>query len=69
MAKDDLTRPVNDLLMSYMRSAGTDTASAIRDVLTELMHVCDHNSLDFHWRVESATKVYNEECALRDAQS
>jgi hypothetical protein len=36
-------------------------AGAVRDVLTELLHVCDRHELDFAEREHQAMQVYIEE--------
>jgi len=47
-SKDDIRTALRVLLRGYMRFAGTDRKSAICDLLTELMHLCNSYHLDFH---------------------
>ena len=37
------------------------TKGAIRDILTDMMHICKEQGIDFDERLESAREVYNEE--------
>ena len=61
-AKDDLATPLCDLLAKYHTEAGSTSHGAIRDCLTELMHICqDSHSIDFDERLEAAREVYREE--------
>lgn len=58
---DELMRPLARLIGEYGKRAGTDTAGAVRDVLTELMHHCDRLGLDFDEWLGVARDVYAEE--------
>jgi len=60
-AKDDIRTPLEKMLKDYGCSAGTDLSCAIRDLLTELMHICDDSRLDFAGRLHLARKVYRQE--------
>ena len=60
-AKDDIRTPLEKMLKNYGCSAGTDLGSAIRDLLTELMHVCDDDRVNFAGRLHLARKVYRQE--------
>jgi hypothetical protein len=60
-ARDDIRTPLEQLLQSYRHSAGTDLSCAVRDLLTELMHLCDFYHLDFAGRIRLAGEVYHEE--------
>ena len=59
--KDDIRTPLKKMLKDYGCSAGADLGSAIRDLLTELMHVCDDDRVDFAGRLHLARKVYRQE--------
>jgi len=39
--------------------------SAIRDMLTDIMHLCKERKIDFNLRVEKAGEVFTEENILR----
>ena len=60
-AKDDIRTPLEQMLKSYGRLAGTDLGCAIRDLLTEMMHLCDDNRLDFAGRLRAARETYRQE--------
>lgn len=60
-AKDDIRASLEQMLKSYRCSAGTDLSCAIRDLLTELMHLCDFYDLDFAGRIRLAGEVYHQE--------
>ena len=60
-AKDDIRTPLEQMLKSYGHSAGADLRCAIRDLLTELMHLCDDNRLDFAGRLRAARETYRQE--------
>ena len=40
---------------------GTDLRGAMRDLLTDVLHLCAHQQISFDILVEAATEVYNEE--------
>ena len=60
-AKDDIRAPLERMLKNHAHSAGTDLSCAVRDLLTELMHLCDSYHLDFAGRIRLAAEVYHEE--------
>jgi len=60
-AKDDIRTPLEEMLSSYGDLAGTDRNCAIRDLLTELMHLCDDSRLDFAGRLRAARETYRQE--------
>jgi len=60
-AKDDIRTPMENMLRSYGDSAGTDLSCAIRDLLTELMHLCDDSRTDFASRLRAARDTYRQE--------
>jgi len=64
-ARDDIRTGLRALLRDYMNAAGTSQSGAVRDLLTELMHLCDSRGLDFSGRVRLALEVYREESAIR----
>ena len=45
----------------YGRAAGVNLNCAVRDLLTELMHLCNSYHLDFAGRIRLAGEVYREE--------
>ena len=60
-AKDDIRTPLEETLTDYSQSAGADLGCAIRDLLTELIHLCDDNRLDFADRLRAARETYRQE--------
>jgi hypothetical protein len=44
-----------------MRLAGTNRSGAVRDLLTELMHLCNSYHLNFAGRIRLAGEVYRQE--------
>ena len=60
-ARDDIRTALRVLLQGYMRLAGTNRSGAVRDLLTELMHLCNSYHLDFAGRVCLAGEVYHQE--------
>ena len=60
-SKDDIRTALRVLLQGYMRLAGTSRSGAVRDLLTELMHLCNSYHLDFAGRIRLAGEVYREE--------
>jgi predicted RNA-binding protein associated with RNAse of E/G family len=38
-----------------------DMSAAIRDLLTDLIHICDEEGIDIQSRLNDAEKVFNEE--------
>jgi hypothetical protein len=68
-AKDDIRTPLEKILRSYTHSAGTDPGCTIRDLMTELMHLCDGSRLSFVALLRAAREVYHQECAERRRSS
>jgi len=65
--KDDIQGPLIDLLFDYEKSAGVNTRSAMRDLLTEMMHLCESFAtnkmpLDFDEILRDAREVFEQEC-------
>ena len=65
---DDVQAGLLVLIRQHEKLAGTDKSGAFRDVLTDLMHVCDELGLAFDARLEGAREVYEEEKQERMAQ-
>jgi hypothetical protein len=59
--RDDIRTPLQVLLQGYMRLAGTNRSGAVRDLLTELMHLCNSYHLNFAGRIHLAGEVYRQE--------
>lgn len=57
----DLRAEVRRLVDESQRRDGTDMDAAIRDVLTELMHLADENGIDIQDRLDAAIAVAREE--------
>ena len=49
------------ILTKIAENNGTTASDAIRDLLTDLRHVCDHERLDFAYHDRAAHQVYLEE--------
>ena len=63
VANDNIKPLVNKLITDVDAKIGSGHASAVRDILTELMHICKDMNINFEERVESSTEVYLEENA------
>lgn len=59
--KDDIRSLLDTMLRRYASSAGTDLSGAIRDLLTEVMHLCDDSRVDFEDRLITAGEVHQQE--------
>lgn len=57
LLKDELA----NLLLRYGTEEGCDEKSAVRDLLTEVIHLCQERGLDFDDRVMQAEEVVEEE--------
>ena len=57
----DLGYEVRRLISLHSDLAGTTLRGAIRDVLTEVAHVCHRHDIDFDERVDAAAEVAAEE--------
>ena len=63
-AKDDLKPELRKLLTAYARAAGTDTAGAIRDCMTDLIAICGDSGCNAEERFQAAFDVFDEEASL-----
>lgn len=63
--KDVLRGPLTRFIDEHAERTGTDFPCAVRDVITELLHICDERLLDFAEREAAAREVYLEELAER----
>lgn len=57
----DLGYEVRRLISTYSDIEGTSRAGAIRDVLTEIAHLCRESDIDFDERVDAAAEIAQEE--------
>ncbi len=55
------TEKITPVVNKYKKSDGTDDQSAVRDILTDLLHFCEKNNLDFNKLVEHAMEVFDQE--------
>jgi len=58
------TKKVNPMIAvvnDYVRRDGTHISEAIRDVLTDLMHLCENQKISFEDRVSNAREVFVQE--------
>ena len=58
---DDISNLVTKVIGTIRTSVGVSTYSAVRDLLTQLMHYCAKRGHNFETLVERATEVYEEE--------
>jgi len=54
------------LILRYKDEGSPDNRAAVRDILTDILHYCDEEAIDFPEILDSATEVYNEEKDLYD---
>lgn len=66
MPKDNLRKPLKKFLKKYKNNCGTDLQGAIRDVMTELAHICAKKQFNIEERFDAAMEVFYEECELRE---
>ena len=52
---------MGSLISRRARMDGTDCSGAIRDLLTDIRHLCDSKGIDFHERLDASYEVYLEE--------
>jgi hypothetical protein len=45
----------------YKKADGTDDKSAVRDILTDLLHFCNKHNIDFNERLLGANEVFDQE--------
>lgn len=57
----NLREALRQLLREYAKDTGCSESDAIRDVLTDLQHLCDEQGLDFIERTTASTAVYCDE--------
>lgn len=57
-------KELGELIQKAIEKGETDTAGSVRDVITDLLHYCDQNGIDFHDRLDSATEVFKEELSM-----
>lgn len=50
-------------LRYYLNGAAPDNNLAVRDLLADLRHYCDANTIDFYAELEAANRHYTEEVA------
>lgn len=58
-----LLKDLRDTIERYCEEQGTETEATIRDVLTDLRHLCDVHDLDFGEIDRRAYEGYCEECS------
>jgi hypothetical protein len=52
-------RTMQNNLLNYLEGAmGCTIDAAVRDVLTDLQHICTSQNIDFEERLETATDIY-----------
>lgn len=52
---------LNNLIVAYAQQEGTDSGSALRDALTDLMHIAKFQGFDFDECMNAARDVFAEE--------
>lgn len=53
--------PMIAVVNNYIRRDGTYISAAVRDILTDLMHLCEAKKINFEDRVRSAREVFVQE--------
>lgn len=54
-------------LIKFAQEHGECTIEgAIRDILTDMMHICEEQAIDLDDRLESAREVYDEEINMEE---
>jgi len=59
-----MKKPSNSLItliLKYKDTDSSDNRTAVRDILTDILHYCDEEAINFPEVLEEATEVYNEE--------
>ena len=59
--KDDTMHLLEATIEKYGTAGETSTESAIRDLLTDLRHYCDHHEIAFEDCLDGSLDVYVEE--------
>lgn len=60
MSKENQLQPLLDSAIEE----GIEKGPAVRDILTDVMHLCDKHGLHFQKVLEGASEVYKEERGL-----
>ena len=61
-------KELSDLIQVAVEKGETDTSGAVRDVITDLLHFCEQNDIDFSDRLSNATTVFEEEQSLESEE-
>lgn len=64
ISESSTLKELTEFIQRATEKGETDTVGAVRDVITDLLHYCDQNGIDFHDRLGSATEVFNEELSV-----
>lgn len=56
-----LAERVYSLISDVKKEEGTDASCAIRDILSEIIHICDAHGIDPDDRFDAAIEVVREE--------
>jgi len=59
--KDKIRPIVCDAIEKIVLTSGTNEQGAMRDIITEIMQICDEKKLNFEFLLGGATEVYEEE--------
>jgi hypothetical protein len=66
--KDDTMHLLEATIEKYGTAGETSTESAIRDLLTDLRHYCDHHEIAFEDCLDGSLDVYVEEQESADSE-
>ena len=66
--KDDTMHVLEATIEKYGTAGETSTESAIRDLLTDLRHYCDHHEIAFEDCLDGSLDVYVEEQESADSE-
>lgn len=55
-------------IATYQKLSGCDDDDALRDLLTDILHLCDFNLVDFDFELRGARRAHEEEevCDVRN---
>jgi hypothetical protein len=61
-------KAIKTILKEQQEDEGCDKQAALRDILTDIRHLCDEFALDFYEALNGSYEVYLEEKIDREAQ-
>jgi uncharacterized protein (UPF0335 family) len=61
-----VTEHIQAFIERYEKLTGSEGRSSVRDMLTDLMHLCDARGFDFDEALDGAREVYEQEIAQNE---